>query len=205
MHRVVTEEVIRAALRADVVHAVPEALRRLVDPQPARGVAQVDAARPEIFLLRHEQALCAPHLADAGNMIRVEVGKEHIVQIPRPDAARGQLFADRLPRCDDAAHERIPSAAEHAQLRRAILHPGRAHCARQTGVDQKQPLRVLHEIRRHRQPDACIRFCAPCVGLRRPAPLAACREIRRDADPPAVQNMDPDPRHLRSPLQIYEN
>ena len=74
--------------------------------------------------------------------------------------------------------------------------------ARQTGIDQKQPLRVLHKICRHRQPDARIRFRAPCVGLCRPAPLAACREIRRHADPPAVQNMDPDPSHLRSPPDI---
>ena len=200
MHRVVPEQVVRAALRPDVVHAVPEPLRRLVHPQLARGVAQVHAARPEVFLLRHQQTLCAPHLADARDMIRVEVGKEHIVQILRPDAARGQLLADRLPRLHDAVHERVPPAAEHPQLRRAVLDAGRAHGARQTGVHQKQALRVLHQIRRHRQPDARAALEPPRVRFCRPAPLGARRQVRRHADLSAVQNMDPDLSHGRSLL-----
>ena len=200
MHRVVPEQVVRAALRPDVVHAVPEPLRRLVHPQLARGIAQVHAARPEVFLLRYQQPLCTPHLADACNVVRVEVGKEHIVQILRPDAARGQLLADRLPRLHDAVHERVPPAAEHPQLRCAVLHAGRTHGARQTGVHQKQSLRVLHQICRHRQPDARVLLQAPRVRLCRPAPLGAFRQVWRHADLPAVQNMDPDLSHRRSLL-----
>ena len=133
-------------------------------------------------------------------MIRVEVGKEHIVQILRPDAARGQLLADRLPRLHDAVHERVPPAAEHPQLRRAVLDAGRAHGARQTGVHQKQSLRVLHQIRRHRQPDARAALEPPRVRFCRPAPLGTRRQVRRHANLPAVQNMDPDLSHGRSLL-----
>ena len=200
MHRVVPEQVVRAALRPDVVHAVPEPLRRLVHPQLARGIAQVHAAGPEVFLLRHQQPLCTPHLADACNVVRVEVGKEHIVQILRPDAARGQLLADRLPRLHDAVHERVPPAAEHAQLRCAVLDAGGAHGARQPSIHQKQSLWVLHQIRRHRQPDARVLLQAPRVRLCRPAPLGAFRQVWRHADLPAVQNMDPDLSHRRSLL-----
>lgn len=130
-------------------------------------------------------------MADAADVIRIEMTYEHTVDILRLQPKRRQMLVYGLTLRERRMIERGQPLRQYAAHSLRVIAPVRTYLAAPAAVEQQPPKRVLYQKREHGQLDA--RPVRTERHFRRTAQpkLAAVGHLRRHADAAAAQGIDP--------------
>ena len=152
VERSVAENVDRPVVRNAAEATVENALDRRVYPQSPRLAQPIHRpAAPKVFVLRHDDALCARQVLHAADMVGVEMGEDNKLQLARGYAARGELLMHRLPQGQLRTVKIRDGSAEHAPCPACVVYAVRTDVTTPAAVYQHRPARVLDEVGAHRQ------------------------------------------------------